>query len=154
MQHALRDFADARGREGEKLKEFLLLRMAQIEVLCSNISPRIPATVAAYEEKLAIRLRAALQNDDNERLHQEISLFASKIDVDEELSRLRTHLAEMKRVLTQGGTVGKKLDFLMQELHREANTLGSKSVDAEVSRSSMDMKLLIEQMREQIQNLE
>ena len=154
LQHALRDFADARGREGEKLKEFLSHRMDQIEALCSNVSPRIPAAVAAYEEKLAIRLRAALQNDDNERLHQEISLFASKIDVDEELSRLRTHLSEMRRVLTQGGTVGKKLDFLMQELHREANTLGSKSVDAEVSRSSMDMKLLIEQMREQIQNLE
>lgn len=154
LQQALRDFADARGREGEKLKEFLLQRMSQIELLCTDVSPRIPAAVAAYEEKLSARLRAVLQGDDNERLHQEISLFASKIDVDEELSRLRTHLAEMKRVLTQGGTVGKKLDFLMQELHREANTLGSKSVDAEVSRSSMEMKLLIEQMREQIQNLE
>jgi uncharacterized protein (TIGR00255 family) len=154
LQQALRDFADARSREGEKLKEFLLQRMSQIELLCTDVSPRIPAAVAAYEEKLSARLRAVLQGDDNERLHQEISLFASKIDVDEELSRLRTHLAEMKRVLTQGGTVGKKLDFLMQELHREANTLGSKSVDAEVSRSSMEMKLLIEQMREQIQNLE
>jgi uncharacterized protein (TIGR00255 family) len=154
LQQALRDFADARSREGEKLKEFLLQRMSQIELLCTDVSPRIPAAVAAYEEKLSTRLRAVLQGDDNERLHQEISLFASKIDVDEELSRLRTHLAEMKRVLTQGGTVGKKLDFLMQELHREANTLGSKSVDAEVSRSSMEMKLLIEQMREQIQNLE
>ena len=154
LQQALRDFADARGREGEKLNEFLLHRMAQIEALCSAVSPRIPAAVAAYEEKLSTRLRAALQGDDNERLHQEISLFASKIDVDEELSRLRTHLTEMRRVLAQGGTVGKKLDFLMQELHREANTLGSKSVDAEVSRASMEMKLLIEQMREQIQNIE
>lgn len=154
LQHALRDFADGRGREGEKLKEFLLQRMSQIEALCSDVAPRIPAAVAAYEEKLSARLRAVLQGDDNERLHQEISLFASKIDVDEELSRLRTHLTEMKRVLAQGGTVGKKLDFLMQELHREANTLGSKSVDAEVSRASMEMKLLIEQMREQIQNIE
>jgi len=154
LEQALRDFADARSREGEKLKEFLLQRVSQIELLCTDVSPRIPEAVAAYEEKLSARLRAVLQGDDNERLHQEISLFASKIDVDEELSRLRTHLAEMKRVLTQGGTVGKKLDFLMQELHREANTLGSKSVDAEVSRASMEMKLLIEQMREQIQNLE
>jgi uncharacterized protein (TIGR00255 family) len=154
LQRSLRDFADARGREGEKLKEFLLQRMAQIEILCTDVSPRIPAAVAAYEEKLSARLRTVLQGDDNERLHQEISLFASKIDVDEELSRLRTHLAEMKRVLTHGGTVGKKLDFLMQELHREANTLGSKSVDGEVSRASMEMKLLIEQMREQIQNIE
>ncbi len=154
LQQVLSEFADARGREGGKLKEFLLQRVSQIEALCSDVSPRIPAAVAAYEEKLAARLRAVLQGDDNERLHQEISLFASKIDVDEELSRLRTHLTEMKRVLAQGGTVGKRLDFLMQELHREANTLGSKSVDAEVSRASMEMKLLIEQMREQIQNIE
>ena len=154
LQQVLRDFADARSREGAKLKEFLLQRVAQIEALCNDVSPRIPAAVAAYEEKLSARLRAVLQGDDNERLHQEIALFASKIDVDEELSRLRTHLTELKRVLAQGGTVGKKLDFLMQELHREANTLGSKSVDAEVSRASMEMKLLIEQMREQIQNIE
>ena len=154
LQQVLREFASAREREGEKLKEFLLQRVAQIEVLCTDVAPRIPAAVAAYEEKLSARLRAVLQGDDNERLHQEISLFASKIDVDEELSRLRTHLTEMKRVLAQGGTVGKRLDFLMQELHREANTLGSKSVDAEVSRASMEMKLLIEQMREQIQNIE
>jgi len=95
-----------------------------------------------------------MQTGDDERVRQEITLFASKIDVDEELSRLQTHLVEMKRVLVKGGTVGKRLDFLMQELHREANTLGSKSVDAEVSSASMKMKLLIEQMREQIQNLE
>jgi len=154
LQQVLLDFAAAREREGDKLKEFLLQRVTQVETLCTGVAPRIPAAVAAYEEKLAVRMRAVLQGDDNERLHQEISLFASKIDVDEELSRLRTHLIEMKRVLAQGGTVGKKLDFLMQELHREANTLGSKSVDAEVSRASMEMKLLIEQMREQIQNIE
>lgn len=154
LQQTLREFAAARGREGDKLKAFLLQRVAQIETLCAAVAPRIPAAIAAYEEKLAARLREALQNADNERLHQEISLFASKIDVDEELSRLQTHLAEMKRILEQGGAVGKRLDFLMQELNREANTLGSKSVDAEVSRASMDMKLLIEQMREQIQNIE
>ena len=90
----------------------------------------------------------------DERIRQEITLFASKIDVDEELSRLASHLTEMRRILAQGGAVGKRLDFLMQELNREANTLGSKSVDAEVSRSAMEMKILIEQMREQIQNLE
>ncbi len=154
LQQALREFAAARGREGDKLKAFLLQRVAQIEALCTIVAPRIPAAIAAYEEKLAVRLREAMQNADDERLRQEISLFASKVDVDEELSRLQTHLAEMKRILGQGGTVGKRLDFLMQELNREANTLGSKSVDAEVSRASMDMKLLIEQMREQIQNIE
>jgi uncharacterized protein (TIGR00255 family) len=154
LQQVLREFANARGREGEKLLEFLLLRVAKIEVLCTEVAPRIPATIAAYQEKLSARLRTIMQGEDNERLHQELSLFASKIDVDEELSRLRTHLTEMKRVLAQGGAIGKRLDFLMQELHREANTLGSKSADAEVSRASMEMKLLIEQMREQIQNIE
>ncbi|MBI5659958.1 MAG: YicC family protein [Nitrosomonadales bacterium] len=154
LQRALREFSAARGREGGKLKAFLLQRVEQIEILCGEVAPRIPSAVAAYEEKLASRLNLALQNRDDERMRQEISLFASKIDVDEELSRLRTHLAEMKRVLEKGGTAGKRLDFLMQELHREANTLGAKSVDAEISRASMEMKLLIEQMREQIQNIE
>ena len=154
LHQVLSEFTAARGREGEKLQEFLLQRIEQIETLCTLVAPRIPTAIAAYEEKLAGRLRIAMQTGDDERLRQEITLFASKIDVDEELSRLQTHLVEMKRVLVKGGTVGKRLDFLMQELHREANTLGSKSVDAEVSRASMEMKLLIEQMREQIQNLE
>lgn len=153
LQQALQEFAAARAREGDKLRDFLLQRVAQIEELRVGVAPRIPAAIVAYEEKLAARLREALQGDD-ERLHQEIALFASKIDVDEELSRLHAHLAEMRRVLDKGGAVGKRLDFLMQELHREANTLGSKSVDAEVSRASMEMKILIEQMREQIQNIE
>ncbi|MDO9102756.1 MAG: YicC/YloC family endoribonuclease [Candidatus Nitrotoga sp.] len=154
LHQVLSEFTAARGREGEKLQDFLLQRIEQVETLCTLVSPRIPTAIAAYEEKLAARLRVALQTGDDERVRQEITLFASKIDVDEELSRLQTHLVEMKRVLVKGGTVGKRLDFLMQELHREANTLGSKSVDAEVSRASMEMKLLIEQMREQIQNLE
>ncbi|MEO6423575.1 MAG: YicC/YloC family endoribonuclease [Candidatus Nitrotoga sp.] len=154
LQQVLQEFTAARGREGDKLQEFLLQRIEQIETLCALVSPRIPTAIAAYEEKLVARLRLALQTGEDERVRQEITLFASKIDVDEELSRLQTHLVEMKRVLVKGGTVGKRLDFLMQELHREANTLGSKSVDAEVSRASMEMKLLIEQMREQIQNLE
>ena len=154
LQQVLSEFAAARMREGEKLQDFLLQRVAQIEALCVTVAPRIPSAITAYEQKLAARLQAALQNNDDERLRQEIALFASKIDIDEELSRLQTHLAEMRRVLAQGGTVGKRLDFLMQELHREANTLGSKSVDAEVSRAAMEMKLLIEQMREQIQNIE
>lgn len=154
LQRVLNDFAAAREREGGKLTAFLLQRVAQIEVLCATVAPRIPAAIAAYEEKLAARLREAMQGSDDDRVRQEITLFAGKVDVDEELSRLQTHLAEMRRVLDKGGAVGKRLDFLMQELHREANTLGSKSVDAEVSRASMEMKILIEQMREQIQNIE
>jgi uncharacterized protein (TIGR00255 family) len=154
LQEALLEFSAARAREGEKLKDFLLQRVEKIEALRSAVMPHVPAAIAAYEQKLVARLREAMQNAEDERIRQEITLFASKIDVDEELSRLASHLTEMRRILAQGGAVGKRLDFLMQELNREANTLGSKSVDAEVSRSAMEMKILIEQMREQIQNLE
>ena len=159
LQTVLQEFSASRAREGEKLKDFLLQRVEKIEALRSGVMPHVPAAIAAYEQKLTTRLREAMQtapvNDPwDERIRQEITLFASKIDVDEELSRLASHLTEMRRILTQGGAVGKRLDFLMQELNREANTLGSKSVDAEVSRSAMEMKILIEQMREQIQNLE
>lgn len=154
LQNTLREFSASRAREGEKLKVFLLLRAEKIEALRVAVMPHVPAAIAAYEQKLIARMREAMQNADDERVRQEISLFASKIDVDEELSRLASHIDEMRRILSQGGAVGKRLDFLMQELNREANTLGSKSVDAEVSRSAMEMKILIEQMREQIQNLE
>ena len=154
VQTVLQEFSAARAREGEKLQEFLLERMEKIEALRNNVMPHVPAAIAAYEQKLITRLREAMQNADDERVRQEITLFASKVDVDEELSRLASHLTEMRRILSLGGTVGKRLDFLMQELNREANTLGSKSVDAEVSRGAMEMKILIEQMREQIQNLE
>jgi uncharacterized protein (TIGR00255 family) len=154
MRQAIGEFAAARAREGGKLKQFLLQRVEQIEAVCAAVAPRIPAAVAAYEAKLSARLREAMQGQDNERLHQEVVLFASRIDVDEELSRLGAHLAEVRRILDKGGAAGKRLDFLMQELNREANTLGSKAVDHEVSRASMELKLLIEQMREQIQNIE
>ncbi|MEQ1590531.1 MAG: YicC/YloC family endoribonuclease [Gallionella sp.] len=154
MKSALQEFSASRAREGEKLKDFLLQRVDKIEALRAAVMPHVPAAIAAYEQKITARLREAIQGGDDERVRQEIALYASKIDVDEELSRLASHLTEMRRILTQGGAVGKRLDFLMQELNREANTLGSKSVDAEVSRSAMEMKILIEQMREQIQNLE
>lgn len=154
VSQALLEFNATREREGEKLKQFLLQRVAQIDALRIAIAPRVPAAIKAYEAKLRSRLLAALGGHDDERVHQEISLFSSKIDIDEELSRLHTHLNETSRILDRGGSVGKRLDFMMQELHREANTLGSKSVDAEISRASMEMKVLIEQMREQIQNLE
>ena len=154
LKRALQDFAAARLREGEKLSSFMLERVSQIESLRSAVAPRVPAAITAYEAKLRARLFEALGSEDDERVRQEITLYASKIDVDEELSRLHTHLTEVRRVLDKGGAVGKRLDFLMQELHREANTLGSKSVDAEVSRTAMEMKILIEQMREQVQNIE
>ena len=113
-----------------------------------------PEIVAAYRDKLSKRLEELLPTPDHDRIQQEVLLFAQKIDVDEELDRLLTHLDEVARVLDAGGAAGKRLDFLMQELNRESNTLGSKSVSLELTRTSVELKVLIEQMREQIQNIE
>lgn len=151
---ALAEFIAARAREGAKLKEAILERATAIEQKVAAVAPRMPAAIAAFQEKLNQRLKDALLNADDERIRQEIVLYAGKIDVDEELTRLKTHMAELRRILGKGGAAGKRLDFLMQELNREANTLGSKSVDTEVTRVALDLKLLIEQMREQIQNIE
>ena len=154
LQAVLEDFADSRAREGEKLKAILLERVASMEERIAVVAPRMPEIIAAHKEKLSAKLREAMAVADDERIRQELALFANRDDVEEELTRLNTHLAELKRILAKGGAVGKRLDFMMQELNREANTLGSKSVDVEVTRVSLDLKLLIEQMREQIQNIE
>ncbi|MCK5435103.1 MAG: YicC family protein [Nitrosomonadaceae bacterium] len=154
LQTALDEFAAVRAREGEKLRVLLLERLTKMRQLATKASPRIPALLTAFQEKITVRLSDAMINCDDDRIRQELALFASKIDVDEELSRLQTHLDEVERILIKGGVVGKRLDFLMQELNREANTLGSKSVDVEVSKISMELKVLIEQMREQVQNIE
>jgi uncharacterized protein (TIGR00255 family) len=154
MPEVLREFTAARGREGEKLAAVILERAADMRTRIAVVQPRMPGIIAAFQDKLNARLQEALVSADDERVRQEIALFVNKIDVDEELSRLATHLDELQRILQKGGAAGKRLDFLMQELNREANTLGSKSVDIEVTRVAMDLKLLIEQMREQIQNIE
>ncbi|MGZ8230617.1 MAG: YicC/YloC family endoribonuclease [Burkholderiales bacterium] len=154
LELVLEDFTVSRGREGEKLKAMLLERAAAVEQQVSEVAPRMPQVIAAFEEKLSSRLKEALANADDDRIRQEIVLFANKIDVDEELTRLTTHIGELRRVLDKGGAVGKRLDFLMQELNREANTLGSKAGDISITQTSMNLKLLIEQMREQIQNIE
>jgi len=108
----------------------------------------------ALRDRLRQRVQEAVENPDPERLEQELVLAAQKMDVDEELDRLETHVAEVRRVVEKGGQVGRRLDFLMQELNREANTLASKSVDAETTAAAVELKVLIEQMREQIQNIE
>jgi uncharacterized protein (TIGR00255 family) len=154
LDAVLEEFTSSRAREGEKLKGLLLERAAAIEARLVDVAPRMPQVIAAFQEKLAARLKEALANADEDRIRQEVVLFANKIDVDEELSRLTTHIAELRRILDKGGAVGKRLDFLMQELNREANTLGSKAADVAVTQVSMELKLLIEQMREQIQNIE
>ncbi len=154
LGQALADLAAARAREGAKTQAMLEECCAAIETQVARVAPRIPVVHAAYLEKLGARIRDAGLDPDQERLKQELALFATKIDVAEEVSRLGTHVAEVRRVLRAGAAAGKRLDFLMQELHREANTLGSKSVDAELSQASLELKVLIEQMREQVQNVE
>lgn len=154
VEQALTELAAARAREGAKIAAMLEACCADIETQVARVTPRIPAIHAAFNERLATRLRDAALDPNEDRLKQELALFATKIDVAEELARLTTHVAEIRRVLRQGGSAGKRLDFLAQELHREANTLGSKSVDAEVSQAALELKVLIEQMREQVQNVE
>ena len=154
MRAALVELAAARVREGEKLARMIRDRVARIRGRLAEIEPLVPQAVAAYAEKLATKLREALASADEERIRQEIAVFGVRIDVAEELSRLAAHLDEVERVLAGGGAVGKRLDFLMQELNREANTLGAKSVSKELSAAALEFKVLIEQMREQVQNLE
>jgi uncharacterized protein (TIGR00255 family) len=151
---ALDEFMTARAREGAKLKDAILAHAGAIEARVATLAPRMPAAIAAFQEKLNQRLKDALINIDDERIRQEVVLYAGKIDVDEELTRLKTHMGELRRILGKGGAAGKRLDFLMQELNREANTLGSKAADIDITQAAMDLKLLIEQMREQIQNIE
>ena len=153
-REVLDEFTASRGREGEKLAAMIVDRVNAMRDIVRAVAPRIPEAQALFADKLRQRLQEALGNASDDRIMQEVAVFATRIDVAEELSRLGTHLDEVERVLKQGGACGKRLDFLMQELNREANTLGSKSAITEVSQASVDLKLLIEQMREQIQNLE
>lgn len=153
-REVLEEFTASRGREGDKLAAMIVERVNGMRDIVRRVAPRIPEAQALFTDKLRQRLTEALGNASDDRILQEVAVFATRIDVAEELSRLTTHLDEVERVLKQGGACGKRLDFLMQELNREANTLGSKSAITEVSQASMDLKLLIEQMREQIQNLE
>jgi uncharacterized protein (TIGR00255 family) len=154
LSAALDELVDSRRREGVRLRQHILDRLEAAEAQVAGLQPLLPALAATQREKLAERLRDALGEAGHERLAQEVALAAQKADIDEECSRLVTHFAEVRRVLDQAGAVGKRLDFLMQELHREANTLGSKSVAVETSRVSLELKVLIEQMREQVQNIE
>ncbi len=155
FKNAIVELNATRQREGDKLAALIFQRLDGIEVLVKQVTPLIPEMVAAYQEKLALKLTEAMAGSaSDERLKQEVVLFASRIDVSEELNRLTAHISEVRRVVKSGGAVGKRLDFLMQELNREANTLGSKSVSTESTKVAVELKVLIEQMREQIQNIE
>lgn len=155
---ALAELRAARAREGAKLAAVIRERIAAMRRIVDGVAPRVPEAIAAYQKKLEDRLREALGSGQEERIRAEVTVFASKVDVDEEIQRLRTHFAEVERSLTEGGQrsapVGKRLDFLAQELNREANTLASKAASGALADSAIELKLLIEQVREQVQNIE
>jgi len=153
-RRALDDLGAAREREGARLAAILLARVAEMRGRLAEVAPLVPEAVAAYRARIAERLHEALGSGDDPRAQAEAALFAAKSDVDEELTRLAAHLSEVERVIAKGGAAGKRLDFLAQELNREANTLASKAAGLKIADGALELKLLIEQIREQVQNIE
>ncbi|MCB1923082.1 MAG: YicC family protein [Gammaproteobacteria bacterium] len=151
---ALDSLVETREREGQRLAELIQQRVEAMRQQVAQARERMPQVLEGVRERLRARIQEVAENLDSDRLEQEMALLTQRLDVDEEMDRLRTHLDEVARVLKQNEPVGRRLDFLMQELNREANTLGSKSVDSETTAISVEMKVLIEQMREQVQNIE
>ena len=156
LDRALADFDQMRTREGERLKEDVLSRAAVIEEKVTLVEQRSPQTVAEYRAKLEARMNEVLSNTqlDPARILTEAAIFADKVAVDEETVRLRSHIAQLREMLSKGGATGRKLDFLIQEFNREANTIGSKCSDIEISAQVVDIKAEIEKIREQVQNIE
>jgi len=154
LDETLGQVAEARAREGAVLRELLVQRLDAMGGLVAELRKVLPEITEHYRERLLERLGELREQLDAGRLEQEIALFAQKTDVHEELDRLDSHVKEVRRVLGQSQPIGRRLDFLMQELNREANTLGSKAADIRVTNTSVELKVLIEQMREQVQNLE
>lgn len=154
FQKALDQLIDTRQREGGELKTFILQRLEAVADITQAIRRQLPGILQAQRNKLFERLQELSVELDTDRLEQEITLLAQKADVDEELDRLDAHIKEARRVLDKGGSCGRRLDFLMQEFNREANTLSSKSVVSDTTLAAVELKVLIEQMREQIQNIE
>ena len=154
FEQALDALTSMRAAEGQRLKELLLQRCQSIEEIVGQVRENRPQVIEAIRAKLNQRLQELIEKPDMERLEQELVLQAQKLDVDEELDRLQSHVVEVRDVLDREEPIGRRLDFLMQELNREANTLGSKSAHVETTRAGVDLKVLIEQMREQVQNIE
>lgn len=166
-KQAVGDLIEVRAREGAQLAAMLLGNVTEMEAILRRISPLVPELIAKHQQKIVERLQEALgvaapdgaativsREEITERIRQEVTMYGIRIDIAEEISRLAAHLNETRHVIEKGGRVGKRLDFMMQELNREANTLGSKAAAKELADASMTLKLLIEQMREQVQNLE
>ena len=154
LKKALADLMVSRQREGEGLKEYVGTRLDTIQQYLDQVEQRLPEVLQWGRERITARFKELSVNVDKDRLEQEMVWLAQKADIAEELQRLQAHVAEVRRVLSQGGVVGRRLDFLMQELNREANTLGSKSMDSSISQAVIELKVCIEQMREQVQNIE
>lgn len=154
LLETLDDLVETRQREGKRLSEFLFQRCDQIAEIIVRVRKHRPTVVAAIKDKITNRIEELAIVPDNNRLEQELVMLTQRLDVDEELDRLMAHLDEINEVLERDEPIGRRLDFLMQELNREANTLASKSNDAETTQSAVDLKVLIEQMREQVQNIE
>lgn len=154
FDEALNDLAQARAREGMELKALIRQRLDGLEELVSQVQNHFPESRRAWVERLRSRCQQLSADLDESRLAQETAILAQKMDVDEEMSRLRVHIGEMRDVLERLEPVGRRLDFLLQELNREANTLASKSQDEQMTASAVEMKVLIEQIREQVQNVE
>jgi len=154
LEKALKVLNESREQEGERLKELVLGRAKQIRNIVQVIRKRQPEIVVEVREKLEKKLAALTENVDDDRLHQELVYLAQKMDIDEELDRLISHLVSLQTAFTEDGPIGRRLDFLMQEFNREANTIASKSNDVETTKAAVDLKVLIEQMREQVQNIE
>ena len=151
---ALDDFVAARSREGAKLAAGIVERVRAMLARVDEVTPLVPQALAAYQEKISQRLREVIGCADDERIRAEVTLFAARADIAEEIDRLRAHLGETERVLAAGGLVGKRLDFLAQELNREANTLASKAASPAIADCALELKVLVEQIREQVQNIE
>ncbi len=154
LGQALDELVATREREGDKIKELLTTRLDGIDQQVKKVREHLPKVRARIRDKLQARLAELETRVDNDRLEQELVFLLQKMDVDEELDRLEGHVVETRRVLESDEPVGRRLDFLMQEFNREANTLGSKSADSETTTVSVELKVLIEQMREQVQNVE
>ncbi|HET9446505.1 MAG TPA: YicC/YloC family endoribonuclease, partial [Steroidobacteraceae bacterium] len=154
LREALAELNDTRHREGQRIRELLLARCASMRTHVQTVKARLPEVSQRLRDRIVERIAQLGVAPDVERLEQELVLYAHKMDVDEELDRLAGHLDEVSSVLDSSEPAGRRLDFLMQELNREANTLSSKSQDSETTRAAVDMKVAIEQMREQVQNVE
>lgn len=154
LDAALSQLVTSRESEGERLKDMILTRIEAMEPLVDQARDVMPEVVQANRERITEKLADALEKVDSDRVEQEMVMIAQRMDVDEEMDRLRSHTAELRKVLKRKEPVGRRMDFLMQEFNREANTLGSKSADTRITAISVELKVLIEQMREQIQNIE